>query len=431
MTEAAIDAVIDVRDGVVQRAALKSEFITGKVGDQAANGLKIRARVDGLAGLHVAGARSHYTWSDSTLSLFGYSTSSDLDGAGAGALVSDGGTLVLRNMKIDTWGAGSTTVTATGAATLKVYNSRLQAHGGPLPSGYVRRNEPGMLEPPTSLGLVGSARTTLTMDNAKTYFYDSQLIANGWGVVSTEAANGYCYVEINSSKIWAQSTGYGVYADSGAEVVVNNSDLDTATYSGIIAGSGSFSFNNVNAITGGNGVMIHNVRATTPNEVGVVTMNGGKIGSQNAAFLVKSANAMITVDRAEIVPANGDFLLSTVSDDADRTPVNGAPVPGIRATIRNTTVAGNVIHLDDERSMSVALVNATLNGRVRNAALAIDANSHWKATGDSSVTLTGPVDLALIDAEAGVTITARAPAGVVPRGSHKLASGGLLRVGGG
>src|SRR5262249_49814902 len=145
------------------------------------------------------------------------------------------------------------------------------------------------------------------MGDAKSYFYDSTIIAEGWGALSTDAAHG-AYLEANRCDIRVLRSGYGTYADNGATVVINDSKIDTATFAGIIAGQASIAFNGVHSVSHGNSVMIHSVMGS-PDDLATLSIKGGDLASTNAAILVKSANADITIDGAKVSAGNGDLLL--------------------------------------------------------------------------------------------------------------------------
>lgn len=415
------DVGIDVLDGIPHIGNAGAGHVAGR---NLATGAKIRSSAPHFNGLYVHG-HAPFTLADSQIDLAG-GGESDFDGIAAGALVRDDATLILRNVHITTNGIVSSAAIATDRTTMKVYHSTLIANGGPAPSGYVRRIGPGMMEPPTPLGIVGTARTTLTMGEAKSYFYDSTIIAEGWGALSTDAAHG-AYLEANRCDIRVLRSGYGAYADNGATVVINDSKMTTATFAGIIAGQASMSFNNVRAVSGGNAVMIHSVMGS-PADLATLAIKGGSFATTNAAIVVKSANADIVIDGAKITSRNGDLLLGENNDDSHATTVNGAKVAGIRATIRNTALEGNIVHLDTERAMAVSFESATLKGFIRGATVAFDAASRWVAPADSQVTLAGVVDVAHIDAPAGVTIKALAGGSDAKKGHFALHGGGSLDI---
>jgi hypothetical protein len=269
---------------------------------------------------------------------------------------------------------------------------------------------------------VGTARATLTMGGAKSYFYDSTIIAQGWGALSTDAAHG-AYLEANRCDIRVLTSGYGAYADNGATVAINESRMDVATFMGIIAGQASLSFNDVHGVSRGNAVMIHSVMGM-PSDRATLLIRGGDIATTNAAILVKSANADIAIDRARIESRNGDLLLVEKNDDSNATAVNGQAVSGVHAVIRDSSLQGNVINIDSERALVLALQATRLRGVIRNASLSLDKTSRWTATADSQVDLVGSFDETQIDAPKGVTIHAHG--GAVA--SRALPSGGTLSV---
>jgi hypothetical protein len=317
-------------------------------------------------------------------------------------------------------------LTATDQGTLRVKRSHLVAEGGPLPSGYTRRIGPGMMEPPTPLGISGTARTTLVLGSAHAFYEDSTIEAEAWGALSTDAARG-ATLQADRCRIIVRRSGYGTYADNGATVVINDSTMDVPTFGGVIAGQASLALNRVQGRSRGNTVMIHSVMGQ-PQEVATLSIHGGTLHSTNAAIVVKSANADITIDRAELHADNGDLLLGTVNDDGFATKTQGAAVPGIRATISGSRLQGNLVHLDSDRAMRVRLQGSSLVGRVQGVELSLDAGSRWTATADSSVTLAAGTKPAQLDAPVGVTITATAPPGGLPAGEHRLAGGGLLKL---
>jgi hypothetical protein len=421
----AYDAAIDVKDGQVvatKHAAVLKPGHAGK--DGALAGAEVKSSVTHANGLYVHG-HAPFTLADSRITLGGGGLS-DFDGIAAGALVRDDATMVLRDVHITTNGIVSSAAVATDKTVMKVYHSTLVANGGPAPSAYVRRIGPGMMEPPTPLGIVGTARATLTMGEARSYFYDSTIVAQGWGALSTDAARG-AYLEANRCDIRVLTSGYGAYADNGATVVINDSKMDVATFLGIIAGQASMSFNDVHAVSRGNAVMIHSVMGM-PSDLATLAIRGGDIATTNAAILVKSANADITIEHAKIASRNGDLLLAENNDDSHATAVNGQKVHGVHAAIRGSSLKGNVINVDSERALSLDLQATQLQGAIRNASVSLDKASRWTATADSQVVFAGPVGVEQLDAVAGATIHARASEGGPARGRLTLPSGGTLDI---
>ncbi len=393
--------------------------VRGAVG---ARGLKIVSPRDRVNGLIVRG-QGATTLERPDIEIRGRGKS-DFDGIAAGVLVKDGATLELRDAKVVTRGVVASAITATDQSTLRVKRSHLVAEGGPLPSGYTRRIGPGMMEPPTPLGISGTARTTLVLGAAKAHYEDSTIEAEAWGALSTDAARG-AYLQADRCKIIVRRSGYGTYADNGASVVINDSRMTVPTFGGVIAGQASLALNRVQSRSQGNTVMIHSVMGQ-PQEVATLKIVGGALRSTHAAIVVKSANADVLIDGATLQADNGDLLLGVVNDDSHATKTQGAAVPGIRALIKGSRLQGNLVHLDTDRAMRVRLEGSTLRGRVQGVVLALDGASRWTATADSSVTLAAGTALAQLDAPADVTISARAEAGDWPAGEHRLPGGGRL-----
>ncbi|MEK8028552.1 hypothetical protein [Pseudaquabacterium rugosum] len=395
--------------------------VRGQDGRQALRIVSTRDQVNGL----IVRGRGQTTLKGARIEIRGRGKS-DFDGIAAGLLVKDDAQLTLHDARIVTRGVVASAITATDRSTLEVRRSHLVAEGGPLPSGYTRRIGPGMMEPPTPLGLSGTARTTLALGSAKVRYVDSHIEAEAWGALSTDAARG-ATLQADRCTIVVRRSGYGTYSDNGAAVILNDSRMTVPTFGGVIAGQASLTLNRVVSQSGGNTVMIHSVMGQ-PQEVGTLHIDGGTLHSTNAAIVVKSANADIVLRRTTLRADNGDLLLGVANDDAFATRTQGAVVPGIRALVQDSTLQGHLVHLDKDRAMRVRLQGSRLQGRVQDVELALDAGSHWLATADSRVRLAPGTPLERIDARPGVTITALAQPGGLAVGEHRLASGGRLLI---
>jgi len=416
-----------IKDGAYVPQASTSRAVSGgNARSESASGVRIRSAIDKLNGIYVTGKDSRYTLADSQINLSG-NGSDDMSGIAAAALVGGGGALTLKHVKITTNGVISSAASATDGSTLKVYDSVLIAHGAELPKGYTRTIGPGMMEPPAPLGITGTARASVTSNRSASYFYHTTIIADGWGALSTDMANGYVYLEANDCSIRTLNSGYGTYADVGAQVVINHSRMNVASYLGIVAGDGKMSLKDVAGSSKGAGVMVHDVRGRT-SEIGTIDINGGRLVIDKAVVLVKSANADISIERAALVSRSGVLIQTVINDDANATKVNGQPVSGIRASFKHMSVAGDILHGDTDRTMSITFVDTRLTGAIKNASLSLDDTSSWTATANSTVVFAGGVKVGQIDAPRGVTIHAVAGTGSTPTGSYKLRGGGTLNV---
>jgi hypothetical protein len=401
----------------------------GKVDGTSATGIKISSDADDFNGLYVRGGDTEYTLSDAVIELSG-NGSNDFVGLGTGAMVDGGGTLILKNVNITTSGVISSATTTTGGSTLKVYESTLKTNGGPLPDDYKPIIGAGMMEPPAPLGIGGTARTCLTLSNSESYYYNSTIIADGWGALSTDIALDRVYLEANNCDVQVINSGYGTYADWNCKVVINNSRMTTGkkSFTGIMAGPAEIHLNNTEATTGGSCALIHSVMRDDPAEISILSITGGKIASEEDMIIVKSANADITFDGVQLTSKSGVLIRSKINDDPMATKLGDQQVTGTRATLKEMTVEGNFIHEDPHRPMVLTFVGTRLKGAIKNAAVSLNADSTWTATADSMVTFVGAVEISRINAPAGVTISAKAGQGCTLRGEYKLTGGGALNV---
>ncbi|HZU64543.1 MAG TPA: hypothetical protein VFF98_12740 [Novosphingobium sp.] len=421
MADTHYDTTIEVREGKLVKGAASA-----RLGATFSQGAAIASARDGLNGVFISGGHSAFTLARAHIRLAGMGRN-DFLGIGAGALVRDNAALVIDHADIDTRGATASAVVAAEGATLRVYDSHLATHGGPLPKGYVRHIGPGMMEPPAPLGLDGDARTVLAMSNSRSFFYRTTIEADGWGALSTDATGGHLYAEANDCTLIVHQRGYGAYADFGAHVVINRSKVDSGGEVGIIAGAARIDLNRVTGKAGRYGVMIHSVMGD-PQEVAELNLADTSLVTTGPAFLVKSANARITIHGGQIASAAGRLLELRRNEDANATQTHGATVPGVTLTLAAADLAGDVVNSDGDRALRLRLEGARLSGALHHVVLAADAASHWRATAASEVALAPGAALGAIDAAAGITITATTQDPALVAGPRPLPSGGVLLI---
>ena len=350
----------------------------------------------------------------------------DFAGIGCGIMADHGADVVLKDSVINMTGAGRTCTMATQGARLEVHNCKLYCNGGPIPEGYVPVIGPGMLEPPAPLKIGGTARAHLSIDNSKTYFYNTTIEADGWAALSTDGAKGYVYLEANDCDLLCKNIGYGFYSDCDCHVVLNNTRMKTATHGAIMAGYCQATCTNCEIESGIYGFMIHTIKGLST-EFGEAFIKGGSFHTGQECFWIKSENAHLDIDGVDLKSDAGLLIHSTINDDPFATKVNDDIVFGIKARLANMNLEGNIIHEDTERTMAINLENTTLKGVISQAYVSLK-NSKWTATGNSEVILVGDVDVSSIDAPAGVTVTAGAGEGCGLNGTYTLAGGGILTV---
>ena len=406
-----------IDNGKYSTGQSKAGVVTaGKVGDDLASDIKINAKEGDIGGVYVKGAGSEYTLSNATIDLSG--DGSGLGGAGSGASVDDWATLIIKNSTITTSGENRNATSVQNYGTLKVYNSILTAHGVPFEPDITNTDQKIQLE------IDGNSRTHVSL-SSYSYFYYCTVIAEGWAALSTDAGDGFVYLEANNCTVKTLKSGYGTYANGWCHNYINNCDFDVASMAAIITGEADVTFRNTNAKCGTYFALIHNIGI--PAEVSTLNVTGGEMKTKSPVVLAKSANAEILFDGVKIATDSGILLKSVIAVDpqaAKAADTKGQEVYGIHTTFRDMDVAGDIIHTEDKenRTMTVYLESTRLTGAIKDAYISINPLSKWIATADSNVTIIGNVDFAQIDAPAGVTITAVAG----EEGTFTLKSGGTL-----
>ena len=412
-------AAVHIKDGCCDAAlSMHSALLGGCVEEKKATALRVEAGGGKTGGVFVQGSGS-YEVDGAWISLSG--DSDGIGGPATGAAVCDNGELIIRNAVINASGLTHYATVAERGSVLKVYDSVLSSHGAPFANGEPQPGKP-MQTPPPPLMIAGNSRTHCTMTNSESYFYNSTILADGWGALSTEAAEGYVLIEANDCTVVTVRRGYAAYVDPGCHVRLNRCKIDSADMSAIIGGEGEYTQVDCDVRCGANFLLMHSVFGE-PEEVSEVTIRGGKVRSVGDSMLVKSRNIELVLENTDIKADTGVLIRSIHNEDFLATPVGEDPY-GVSVLMKDMTAEGDIIHSDNEREMWLKFNATTLNGAIVGAHLEMDAASRWYATANSEVTLMGDVDTAQIDAPTGVTVVVHAG----ETGSFTLASGGILEL---
>lgn len=422
--EKPLTVALQVNHRGVEAAASDLAAFEGAVTEDSCDNFKLSKTAPKYNGIRINERKYVITNADITLDGVG---EDDFAGIGCGIMADHGADVVLKDSVINMTGAGRSCTMATQGARLEVHNCKLCCNGGPIPEDYIPVIGPGMLEPPAPLKIGGTARAHLSIDNSKTYFYNTTIESDGWAALSTDGAKGYVYLEANDCDLLCKNVGYGFYADCDCHVVLNHTRIKTATHGAIMAGYSQATCVNCEIESGIYGFMVHTIKGLT-DEFGEVFIKGGSFHTGKECFWIKSENAHLDIDSVDLKSEAGLLIHSTVNDDPFATKVGRDDIVfGIKARLANMDLTGSIIHEDTDRTMAINLENTTLKGVISQAYVSME-NSKWTATGDSEVILVGDVDVAAIDAPAGVTIAAGAGAGCALLGQYLLASGGILTV---
>ncbi len=299
----------------------------------------------------------------------------DFVGLGAGVLAENDAQVVLDGVEIHCEDAARTSVVAKDSAKILVKNAVLSAKDGDLEPDYVGTVFPEkMKSSPWMLGVNGNARATNLMGAATATYFNSDVQAEKWGVLSTDDNTGVrlnvinCTARISGGvkpmeeikknaaagkydfyeeKInhgfpegeWQSSekpSGYGTYSIGGTTVTIAGSALVVPDYAAICAnGPASLRLTSSDAVSIADSYQYLDIAdAVKPkktmifsNRFGVMYHSGAGFGvttvdkgtimyTGKAAFEVKGCGTIINVDDAEINSGNGIILQVMDNDDA-------------------------------------------------------------------------------------------------------------------
>ncbi len=420
---------VSVINGKAQVAPQPYAEISGEITDGGARGLVYKTEEPCINGIYIASEKEdEFVIDGANMEMHGDGIN-DFAGIGSAIMVDEKAKCVIKDTRVETWGCIRPATCATSNAVLEVRNCTLIGHTGELPKTYVKRIASGMMEPPPGLEIGGTGRTHLSMGNSKAYFYDSYIYTRDWAALSTDGSQGDLYLEANNCEVVCEGIGYGTYADNGCYNYLNDCKVVSGSHAAIIAGEANVSFTNCDSRAGQYISMIHSVRGST-SEVTTSYIKGGKAEAGIAIFFIKSTNAYVYAEGAELKAPY--IIKSEINRDDARTPVTAEErykIYGIKAFLKDMTLEGDIWHEEDQRSMAVTMVNVKLTGGIKDAYITLEG-SDWTATKDSSVCFVGNTDINAIDAVAGVTITAKSGEGCqIAAGEYALASGGKLVIG--
>lgn len=383
--------------------------------EKGADGIQIITCDGSTGGVYCTGEGTDFLLENAVISIAGNGPDGALGGMSTGVEATDHAKVTIKNCDITASGVSRSTTMCQNYGEMRIYDSSLIAHGAPWGSSKREHRESAKYRE-----FEGNARNHCTMANGKTWFYNCKIYTDGWAAVSTDAAQGFVYVEANDCDIRCRS-GYAAYADNGCHDVFNRCTIQTGAMGAVLAGECSIQYNGCKVDCGTYFIKVHCVMGR-PIELGYAEVNGCDVVCGSTALLARSANAEFIVRSSKIVAKSGDLLKAEVNSDPCATDTKGKEVYGVHGTFENCNLTGNIAGEDPTRSVYAYLENTALTGAIKNAYLTLDENSSWTADADSELTIVGEFELAQIDAPAGVTITAKAG----ESGKYALASGGKL-----
>ncbi len=182
-------------------------------------------------GIIAGGAGGKYHFKDLNIRFRGNGMD-DFQGMGAGLLIcGDDTETVIENADICNYGTVRSTFVAGGSAKVMIKNSRFSAHEGVFEDGWAggfggkkMRNAPWMG------GFEGNCRSTNLLDKAEANYFNSQIMSEKWGVLSTDNNKGCKSTAINS--LIAITGGLNERVDTSSEAAARAS-LESLPFSEI------------------------------------------------------------------------------------------------------------------------------------------------------------------------------------------------------
>ncbi len=147
----------------------------------------------------------------------------DFQGMGAGLLFcGDDTEVVVDHADICNYGTVRSTMVVGGSAKVMVKNSRLNAHEGFFEEGWIGgMGAEKMRSAPIWGGFEGNCRATNLLDKAEANYFNSQILAEKWGVLSTDNNKGCKSTAINS--LVAIIGGLNAAVDTSSEAAARES----------------------------------------------------------------------------------------------------------------------------------------------------------------------------------------------------------------
>lgn len=356
------------------------------------------------------------------------------DKGGTGVGVADSAALIIDNSYLKVDGSSRYVTAAYGSSSLIINDSDIISTGR-------NENTIEIAEPRSNskLLLYGYARTNFSVGSSKTYFYNSNCIAEGWAALSTDSSRDKG-LDLYAYQSYAEATngGYGTYADFNCRVWLYGSVLKAAEMGAIISKDGKVAlYDNLDATTDGclayaskagaklgsqrirsqliggrNSIMIHapdmmgqGIDAT---DTSLFEVYGGLLKTDNnlktvfdyeknygkavakyveyisgSAILVKSTSAFITLKNAEIETYNNTLVHTVINSDSMNNLLKEGDsddprVDGINVLMSDMSATGDIRHEDYQRKMNLRLENTTLTGAVISGTCE-SWNETWKA----------------------------------------------------
>jgi hypothetical protein len=285
-----------IKDGKVQdhqsvAAAIKSGDVTGAW----AKNVKIVARDDAFNGIFVDG-EGEYVIDGADIDLEGLG-GNDFNGYGAAIMSHGTAKVTVNHANIHVRGASRNSFFVGEHSEMTINDSVLYNETGILPAGYVDNVDMGgMMRVPWMLGLRGNSRATNLADFGTAHYNRCHLMADGWGVLSTDAVD-RCRLFVTDCLIEVVGpSGYGAFSIGDCNDVFDHCVFNVPDYALIMA----------NETAGGefiNGTVVNSKRfgvMSFLNMGGKLIVRDSTFNTEKAVFLIKGCTPEIDVKNAKL-----------------------------------------------------------------------------------------------------------------------------------
>lgn len=426
-------AAIVITDGAENTAAeyepgAYSSYLSNVDGVLTIDGLELASGDYAFNGLVATGPDSVVRLEKCTIRLGVDNAATDDDTGGAATNIDDGATLYISDSELQVDGAARYVTANYNDSTLIVNNSMVTSTGS---NDYTA----DVSEPFSNAALLisGTARANFSIGATQTYYYDSVCTAEGWAALSTDSATGdgldlYAY---NTEGV-AENGGYSTYADTNCRVWLYGSRLTAAEIGCIISKNGQIHAYGSDAapaevmqyhegdpvstdttIVGGrNAVMIH---APDMMGQGLMASDCGMFYAENTTlatsddlrstkdyndygeavgayiddvggdvFLIRSTSADIQLKSVQMESYSGVLVHTVLNADSMGNFLaagDGEQVEPVSVTMKDMDVAGDILHEDYQRRMTVDLEHTTLTGNLVSGTME-SWNQQWADYGE-------------------------------------------------
>lgn len=349
-------AVICVENGEIDTASSDMDVVKQyRVTAEAADELRLNVTENNRNAVLALGADTEFTVTNAQIESSsdshgdGNTDASNGDNYGVGAIVcaGAGAKVTVRDSRLIQNGVGSNTAMATVNGTVELYDCHLETTDT-------------------------NSRALNTTNNSSMNLYQCEVVAAGWGALSTDTSAGSVNVYAEDSSFTVKNGRYAAYSDGGCLLTLVRCSLHSNADGVVCTGTGSVDFTDVDVIASdADGAESYSVRVTNvqsdASEISFLNFEGGSIVNHGGpVFAVHSANAEVSVTGTELVSDTG--VLIEVSEniwmDHPVPTIPGPPASGVNFTLTDVIAAGDVVFSDPDHDMTLTLDGSTLDGDI-------------------------------------------------------------------